>query len=74
MSNLIDLTLSELVTKIKSKEILSTEVTKAYIERSKLSKKLNTYVEETFEKALENSKNLTLNLILTKNYLASLLQ
>jgi len=56
MSNLIDLTLSELVAKIKSKEVLSTEVTKAYIERSKLSKKLNTYVEETFEKALENSK------------------
>ena len=56
MTNIIDLTLNELVNKIKSKEILSKDITSAYVERSKLSKKLNTYNEETFDKALENSK------------------
>ena len=38
MSNIIDLTLSELVNKIKSKEISSTEVTSAYVDRSKNQK------------------------------------
>ena len=55
MTNVIDLTLSELANKIKSKEISSTEVTSAYVERSKSSKKLNTYIEETFEQALKNA-------------------
>jgi len=56
MTNVIDLTLNELANKIKSKEISSTEVTSAYVERSKSSKKLNTYVEETFERALKDAK------------------
>ncbi len=56
MNNLIDLSLSELVSKIKSKEISSNEVTSAYVERSKISKKLNAYIEETFDVAIENSK------------------
>ena len=56
MTNVIDLTLNELANKIKSKEISSTEVTSAYVERSKSSKKLNTYIEETFEQALKNAK------------------
>ena len=55
MTNVIDLTLNELANKIKSKEISSTEVTSAYVERSKSSKKLNTYIEETFEQALKNA-------------------
>ena len=55
MTNVIDLTLNELADKIKSKEISSTEVTSAYVERSKSSKKLNTYIEETFEQALKNA-------------------
>ena len=55
MTNIIDLTLDELANKIKSKEISSTEVTSAYVDRSKSSKKLNTYVEETFEQALKNA-------------------
>ena len=33
MTNVIDLTLNELANKIKSKEISSTEVTSAYVER-----------------------------------------
>jgi len=56
MPNLIDLTLSDLVQKIKSKEISSKEITSAYIERSKKSKKLNTYVEETYEEAIQKSE------------------
>ena len=56
MTNVIDLTLNELANKIKSKEISSTEVTSAYVNRSKSSKKLNTYVEETFEQALKDAK------------------
>ena len=56
MTNLIDLTLSDLLKKIKSKEISSKEITTVYIERSKKSKKLNTYVEETFEEAIKNSE------------------
>ena len=55
MANLIDLTLSDLVNKVKSKEISSKEITSAYIDRSKQSKKLNTYVEETFDSALKSS-------------------
>ena len=56
MTNVIDLTLNELANKIKSKEISSTEVTSAYVNRSKSSKKLNTYIEETFEQALKDAK------------------
>ncbi len=56
MINIINLTLSELVENIKNKKISSTEVTKEYIERSKKSKYLNSYNEETFESALMNAK------------------
>ena len=56
MVHLIDLTLSELVKKIKSKEISSKEITSVYIERSNKSKKLNTYVEQTFDEAIKNSE------------------
>tara|TARA_B100001123_G_scaffold322938_1_gene362435 strand:+ start:288 stop:1745 length:1458 start_codon:yes stop_codon:yes gene_type:complete len=61
MNDIINYTLTELVTKIKSKEISSKELTTAYIERSKSSKKLNTYIEETFEDALTNSEKFDLN-------------
>ena len=61
MANLIDLTLSDLVNKVKSKEISSKEITSAYIDRSKQSKKLNTYVEETFDSALKISQKFDTN-------------
>ena len=61
MANLIDLTLSDLVNKVKSKEISSKEITSAYIDRSKQSKKLNTYVEETFDNALKISEKFDTN-------------
>ena len=56
MSNIIDLKLFELVEKIKKKEISSQEVTKVFIERSQKSKKLNSYITENFENALQKAK------------------
>ena len=53
MANIIDFSLSELVSNIKNKKISSNETTSAYIERSKKSKILNTYNEETFDTALK---------------------
>ena len=56
MSNIIDLKLFELVEKIKKKEISSKEVTNAFIDRSQKSKKLNSYITENFENALQKAK------------------
>jgi len=57
MTNIINLNLNELVEKIKKKEISSSEATKTFIDRSDKSKKLNTYITDNFEKALEKAKN-----------------
>ena len=43
---------------IKDKKISSNEVTSAYIERSKKSKHLNSYNEETFDTALKKAQEL----------------
>ena len=56
MSNIIDFSLSELVSNIKKKKISSNEVTSAYVERSKKSKNLNSYNEEVFDSALKKAK------------------
>ena len=56
MSNITDLKLIELVDKIKKKELSSTEVTIAFIERSKKSKKLNAYISENYENAIKKAK------------------
>ena len=55
MSDIIDLTLVELTEKIKKKEVSSREVTSAYVDRSKKSKKLNTYITENFDDAIKAS-------------------
>ncbi len=55
MSDIINLSLSELVSNIKGKKISSKEVTSTYINRSKKSKLLNSYNEETFETALKKA-------------------
>ena len=55
MPNIIDLNLSELVLNIKNKKISSNEATSAYVERSKKSKNLNAYNEETFDAALKKA-------------------
>ena len=56
MSNIIDLSLSELVSNIRNKKISSNEATSTFVERSKKSKHLNTYNEETFEIASKKAK------------------
>jgi len=56
MSNITDLKLVELVDKIKKKELSSTELTIAFIERSKKSKKLNAYISENYENAIKKAK------------------
>ena len=56
MKNITDLKLVELVDKIKKKELSSTEVTTAFIERSKKSKKLNAYISENYENAIKKAK------------------
>ena len=56
MSNITDLKLVELIDKIKKKELSSTEVTIAFIERSKKSKKLNAYISENYENAIKKAK------------------
>ena len=61
MSNIIDLTLVELIDKIKKKEISSKEVTTAYVERCEKSKKLNTYITEDFENVLKKADNFDKN-------------
>jgi len=57
MSNILELSLTKLVNGIKKKDFSSEEVTKAFIENSKKSKKLNTYITECFDYALKSSKN-----------------
>jgi len=61
MSEIINLKLVELADKIKKREISSKEVTSAYVERSKKSKKLNTYITEDFENALKKADNFDKN-------------
>ena len=56
MSNITDLKLVELVDKIKKKELSSAEVTIAFINRSKKSKKLNAYISENYENAIKKAK------------------
>ena len=57
MSNISELSLSQIVKGIKKKDFTSEEVTKSFIDNSKKSKKLNTYITECFDEALKASKN-----------------
>ena len=57
MSNIIKLSLSEIVDGIKKKNFTSEEVTKVFIDNSIKSKKLNTYITSCFEEALKSAKN-----------------
>ena len=61
MNEILDLSLVELVEKIKKKKISSKEITKAYVDRSQLSEKLNAYVTEDFENALKKADNFDKN-------------
>ena len=68
MSNITDLKLAELTDKIKKKELSSTEVTNAFIERSKKSNKLNAYISENYENAIKKAKKFDQTPDFKKNY------
>ena len=57
MANITDLTLAELVNKVKKKDVSSKEITTAYVNRSEKSKKLNAYITENFENALKKAND-----------------
>ena len=52
MTNITELGLVQLIQKIKKKELSSKEITDAFINKAKKSKKLNTYITDNFENAL----------------------
>jgi aspartyl-tRNA(Asn)/glutamyl-tRNA(Gln) amidotransferase subunit A len=56
MTDIISLSLTSLVDKVKKKKLSSEEITKSFIERSEKSKKLNTYITDNFENALNKAK------------------
>ena len=57
MSKISELSLTKIVNGIKNKDFTSEEVTKSFIDNSKKSKKLNSYITECFDEALKLSKN-----------------
>ncbi len=57
MSNISELSLTKIVKGIKKKDFTSEEVTKEFVNNSKKSKKLNTYITECFDEALKAAKH-----------------
>jgi len=57
MSNISEFSLTKIVDGIKKKDFSSEEVTKSFIEKSKNSKALNSYITECFDYALKSAKN-----------------
>ena len=57
MNSITELTLKKIVAGIKKKQFSSEEVTKSFIENSRNSKKLNTYITECFDHALNSAKS-----------------
>ncbi len=57
MSDISELSLTKIVNGIKKKDFSSEEVTKSFVNNSKKSKKLNTYITECFDDALKNAKD-----------------
>jgi aspartyl-tRNA(Asn)/glutamyl-tRNA(Gln) amidotransferase subunit A len=56
MSDTTSQSLTTLVKNIKDKKLSSEELTKAFIDRSEKSKKLNSYITEDFSNAIEKAK------------------
>ncbi len=56
MSEITNFKLCDLVDKIKKKELSSKEITEAFINRSKKSTKLNSYISENFDDAINRAK------------------
>ena len=74
MSKISELSLTKIVNGIKKKDFTSEEVTKSFIDNSRKSKKLNSYITECFDEALKFSKNFDKKKITKAYYLAFLLQ
>lgn len=72
MGEITKLTLVNLVSKIKSKEISALDACSDYVNRIVKSKKLNTFVTETLEQAISFAKKLTI-IILKKVFCPELL-
>ncbi len=56
MSDITKQSLTELVENIKNKKLSSTEVTKAFIDRSEKSEELNAYITNDFTSAIDKAK------------------
>ncbi len=56
MSEINNLKLCDLVDKIKNKKLSSKDITEAFINRSKKSSKLNSYITDNFDNALNRAK------------------
>ena len=57
MVNILDFSLTKLVSGIKNKDFTSEEVTKSFINNSEKSKNLNAYITECFDEAIKSAKN-----------------
>ena len=56
MNDITNKSLTEIINKIKTKEISSTDLTKLYISNIEKGKKLNAFVTTTFDHALKKAK------------------
>ena len=56
MTEITRQSLNEIIEKVKTKKISSTDLTKAYIKNIESAKKLNAFVTTTFEQALDKAK------------------
>ena len=61
MPDITSQSLFELTSNIKEKKLSSEEITKAFINRAEKSKKLNVYVTDNFERAIDQSKKFDSN-------------
>ena len=61
MSDITKQSLTELVENIKKKKLSSTDVTKAFIQRSEKSSELNAYITDDFASALDKAKKFDQN-------------
>ena len=61
MTDIPNQTLSELINNIKTKKISSEEATKAFIDRSEKSRKLNAYITDSFDRAIKKAKQFDQN-------------
>ena len=66
MSDITKQSLTELVESIKNKKLSSSEVTKAFIERSEKSKVLNAFITEDFTSALDKAQRMSKQLLVAK--------